>query len=150
MNKKQKTYLLLALVVIIWSFIGYYIYKYLNPDDPQIEIVSQQSFVPKMTTAKSNDFEITNYRDPFLGKTSTSKTSKGVLKSEAQNAVFPQVVYNGIIKGNRTKRYILTINSQQEMMMVGKTIQGVKLIRANSKQIIVSFNATNKTIFLQQ
>ena len=150
MNKKKKTYVLLVLVIIIWGFIGYYIYKYLNPDVPQIETISQKRFVPKMITAKSNDFAISNYRDPFLGSINTVKKPTGVLSSQVQQVVFPKVIYNGIVKGNNTKQFIISINNQQEMMKVGTTIQGVKLMQANSKQIIVRFNKISKTIMLQQ
>ncbi|MDG2194281.1 MAG: hypothetical protein P8K77_05410 [Polaribacter sp.] len=148
MTKKQKTTLLLVLVILIWSLIGYHIYKYLHPDVPVLSTVSQKKFVPQTSNSKNKEFTIANYRDPFLGKLVVAK-QKGI-KKQGQTVVFPQVVYNGIIKGNRRISYIVSINNQQEIMKLGQTIQRIKLVRASSKKITVRFQNTNKTIVLQQ
>jgi len=148
MTKKQKTYLLLTLVIIIWGFIGIYIYKYLNPDIPLVNATSKVKFTPKKVISKQTTFTISKYRDPFLGKIVATTQKTGISKD--QKVDFPQVIYHGSIKGNRKNAYIISINNQQEILKVGQSFQQVKLLQANSKRIIVRCKSITKSISLQQ
>ena len=150
MNKQQKTYGLLIAVLVIWGLIGYQIYTRLNTSTPELNAFTVHQSTFKKQQANENSFyEVkTEYRDPFLGKFPKKKeTIKRVLKPK-QIVTFPNVIYNGIIQGN-TKSYILTINNKQKLIKLGQELLGVKLLNANSKQVVVKFQGIKKTISLQ-
>ena len=147
MNKKRKTYLLLVLVIGVWGLIGYNIFSYLNPEAPHFEPQIQQQFTVHKETKQKDTLVISNYRDPFLGKI---KTNRKNLKTQNTPIInYPTVVYHGIVKGAKVKSYIISVHNQQELVKIGHTFLGVKLISANTKQIIITYKKVKKTIKLQ-
>jgi len=79
MNKKGKTYLLIAVVLGIWGTIGYQVYSKLSPDEtPILATNSSISFSPKQEITKDTFSISATHRDPFLGKPYQKKnTSSG-------------------------------------------------------------------------
>ena len=66
MNKKQKTYVLLVAVIIIWGAVIVQIIRYTAPDAPRIIEQKAIMFSPKpIQKAESYTIE-PNYRDPFF------------------------------------------------------------------------------------
>jgi hypothetical protein len=150
MNKQQKTYGLLIAVLVIWGVIGYRIYIRLNPSTPELEVFTVQSTFKKQRTVETSFYEVNaEYRDPFLGKFPKKKvTTKKTVKPK-QTIPFPNVIYNGVIQGNTSKTYILTINGKQELVKLGQELESVKLLSANKRQAVVKFQGVKKTIVLQ-
>jgi hypothetical protein len=151
MNKQQKTYFLLFTVLIIWGIIGYQIYIRLNPPITKLEKIElKNTFVPQQNIENTLYELSTTYRDPFLGEFPKKKNRnrKRIVKPKT-TVPFPSVVYNGVIGGGKSKSYILTINGRQDIVKLGKTFQDVKLLSANTKQIIVRFQGVKKIIQLQ-
>lgn len=150
-KQQQKTFLLVA-VLFIWGLIGYQIYKRLNPSASPLEVTPfSTSFIPEKKVENSYYKLAGNYRDPFLGKFAEKKkkiVKKRIVKMKP-TIHFPYLIYNGIIEGNQSKSYILTIDNQQQILKLGDTISGIKLLRANSKEAIVSFKEVKKIIPLQ-
>jgi len=147
MNKKQKTSLLLLLVIGIWGLIGHTIYRYLNPDELVYENQIQNPPIVKEGSKLTDSLIISNYRDPFLGKIKTKKK-----KHRSQGAIlinFPLVTYHGLVHGGNEKYYIISVQNEQEIMKIGQFFLNVKLISANAKQIAVSHKGTRKIIKLQ-
>ncbi|MGY0426912.1 MAG: hypothetical protein ACWIPI_08820, partial [Polaribacter sp.] len=107
----------------------------------------------KQQTIETSFYKVqADYRDPFLGKFPKKKrTIKRIKKTVKPKTTvpFPRVIYNGIIQGNKSKAYILTINGRQEIVKLGAKFQGVKLIKANTKQAVVKFRGVQKIILLQ-
>lgn len=153
MKKQQKTYLLLFAVLIIWSIIGYQIYSRLNPSTPKLEKVQVTSTFVKEKAGVTSFYKVSEtYRDPFLGKYPQKKKKKTIKKKivkQKSTTPFPNVVYNGIIKGSTSQSYILTINGRQEIIKLGKEIQKVTLIKANAKKAVVKFQGESKTLSRQ-
>ncbi len=148
MNKQQKTYLLLIAVLVIWSMIGYQIYFRLNPSTPEFETGSIQKKFQRQQAIEQSFYDLTPvYRDPFLGGFPKKKiVRKKTVVSKKSTIPFPNVQYNGMIRGNSRKSYILTVNGKQEIIKLGEVFQGVKLLRATKSEVRVKFEKETKTI----
>lgn len=149
MSKQQKTYLLLIIVVAVWGLIGYQIYNHLNPDVPSVKKVFAKKYIPKIQVKKEKYTLKGAYRDPFLGKMVTQKTTKR-RQEKKPTMPFPSIQYNGVVQGGKNTSYIITVDNQQEILKVGKTFQKITLVYANSTKIKVRFQGVTKVIQLHQ
>ncbi|WP_405610876.1 hypothetical protein [Polaribacter sp. Asnod1-A03] len=151
MTKQQKTYGLLILVLIIWGMIGYQFYMRLNPSTPELASQDIQTRFKRKQVVEQSFYVLKEaYRDPFLGGFPKKKiTRKKSIVPEKSIIPFPNVEYNGIIKGNGSKLYILTINRKQEIVKIGAFFEGVKLIKATDSTVLVRFNKETKKIVKQ-
>jgi len=152
LKKQQKIVVLLAAVVIIWGLIGQMIYKSLHPLVPEYNLPETSTFSFRETGTTAPFYEVAAaYRDPFLGKyPQKKKTIKRKIIKQKITVPFPNIIYNGMIEGNKTQSHILTINGQQEILKLGETFAQIKLIKANSKEAIVRFQGINKTFLLEE
>lgn len=151
MDKQQKIYLLLTATLIVWGIIGYQIYNRFNPKQEQVVATSTAKYEPQELTKKTSYSVNPEYRDPFLGKFSTTKktiTKKKGSKKNTKQKPFPKIIYNGIIEG-ASQSFIITINGNQETFTLKETINKVTLLKGNSEEITMSFNDETKT-FKQQ
>ena len=142
--------MLLALVLGIWGIIGYRIVSTINPSAP--EVVGQGfevAFKPK-TNIELDTFSIqTVNRDPFLGTLLVKKKPKRTFKKTMQpKVVWLPVLYHGSIskQNTKTKVFIVSINGRQNLMKIGQTINGVKLIKGNSNSVTLTYKRARKTI----
>ncbi len=150
MKNKTKTYILLALVLGVWGAIGYRIVSTINPSAPD---VAQQnfevSFSPK-TNIEVDTFSIRVVnRDPFLGTLLVkNKPKKTIRKTVQPKITWLPVLYHGSIskQNTKTKVFIISVSGQQNLMKIGQTINGVKLIRGNNNSVTVSYKGARKTI----
>ena len=151
MNKQKKTYILLAIVLVIWGLIGYQIYKRFNPTKPKLKTIKMQSSFIRKKNVENSFYELqTTYRDPFLGKFPVKKKVVKKRIEKPKKAVrFPKIIYNGMIEGSESPSFILTVKGKQEILKKGEIIQEVKLITANSEEAIVSYQGIKKTILKQ-
>lgn len=156
LNKQKKTYLLLTAVLLVWSIIGFQIYKKMNPSAIEENVLKVYSGKFNREELKEISFyEIKKiYRDPFLGviknKKRKIKLKKNLKKTKREKIIrFPNIRYNGIVAGEGTKCCILTIKNTQEILKLGDSINGVKLLEVKDKQIVVEFKEKKKIIKLQ-
>lgn len=151
MKKQQKTVWLVTAVLIIWGLIGYTFYKRMYPTVPETKRneISKTSF--KKIQQPTSFYEVKgDYRDPFLGKyPQKKKVVKRKIIEKKIEIQFPNIIYNGMVEGNKTTSYILTITGQQEILKLGGVFQEVTLLKANSKEAIVLFQGVKKTILLE-
>jgi type II secretory pathway component PulC len=152
MSKKGKTYILLAVVLGIWGTIGYQIFIKFSPVETSIVATnSDVNFTPKKVIEEDTFSINSEHRDPFLGKPyrqkQVSKTKKSTT-AKKDSIVFPSIAYKGVISKQQSSQniYIISINGQQQLFKVGKTIQDLKLLKGNKKSVIVSFKGKRKTI----
>lgn len=146
MKNKKKTYSLLIMVICIWSYVGFRIIRTVKPkalvtnsDNTQI------MFKPKAIKEKDT-FSIQPVdRDPFLG-TILVKEKKVIPKAKHTNINWMPITYHGVINkhNNKTPVYIISIGDQQYFMKPFQVINGVKLINANSKEILVTYKGERK------
>jgi type II secretory pathway component PulC len=144
---------LLVLVLAIWGIIGYRIVSTIKPKAPNI---SQQNmdvaFNPNINT-KIETFSIQLMdRDPFLGTLYNKKPSPSSTKHKSTPPIiWPGITFQGIIskQNSKEKICILSINGQQHIMKAGKVIEGIKLLKINKKDILVSYKGQSKIIVKQ-
>lgn len=152
MKKQQKTYLLLTAVIVIWGLIGYQIYNRLNPSTPELETLAIENKFQRQEISEQSFYKLKEmYRDPFLGKFPKKKsTIRKINQQKTKSTIpFPSVVYNGVIEGNNSKSYILTVKGKQQIIKKGEMFQGVKLIKATKEEATVKFQNETKTIVKQ-
>jgi hypothetical protein len=153
LKNKTKTYVLLVAVLGIWGMIGYKILNGLNPEIPK---TSNQdlgiTFEPKHNTA-IDTFSISPIeRDPFLGTLATNKKShksykvKPLTLKAIEN--IPTVTYSGLVQKENTSNqiFVVNINTNQYLLKKGQTADSVKLVRGNSKEIVIHYKNKLQTI----
>jgi hypothetical protein len=148
LTKQQKTVGLLVAVLIVWGAIGYQIFMRLQPNSGTTAIEIQRTFTPQKYTEKEFHTIKEPYRDPFLGKFPATKVIR-TKKVKKLTVVFPSIVYNGIISGNTSQSYILTINGRQELFKLKETLNEVTLLKATVEEVKISYKGNKKTILLQ-
>ncbi|MGV8947180.1 MAG: hypothetical protein ACOH1N_12175 [Lutibacter sp.] len=156
MKSKKNTYFLIPVALIIWAFIGYKIYATLNSNN-DVNIVDNNTIEFKPEEIKEVEkFTINaNYRDPFLGKLyhNSAKPGNPVKMKVKPMVVFPEITFNGMVapkEADRATLFLIAINNKQQLLSVGKQIDGVKLLKGNSKEITIDFQKNKKTIQIQQ
>ncbi len=153
MKKNTKTYSLLVVVLAIWSTIGHQIFNGLNDNMPDIvEEKIDLAFRPKTRTV-ADTFSIQSLdRDPFLG---TLRHRKKPSITEQTNRILSDsmtpISYHGLVKRHNStnQMFVININGNQVLIKKGREINGVKLIRGNSKEIVVRHNNMKTTISKQ-
>ncbi len=155
MQNNLKTYVLLAVVVLIWGIIGYKIISWMNQDEAPIPQATFSEFKPKQLKSRDTFSIVADYRDPFLGSFESQTTSKRITKSSLPiKTTLPEVsiVYTGIITDTETKSniYFITINGQQYLMNLKDKIQEVQLVSGNSIAIKVKYHNQLMTIPIQK
>lgn len=151
MKNKTKTYILLVAVLTIWGIVGFRMVSTLNPDTPKV--VQQDEtvlFTPK-TEADVERFDVQpSERDPFLGTMYTQKKTKAKPKvlHKKEPLVWPAILYHGDVskQGSNAKICVISINGQQHIIKVNQKMDGVKLLKANSTEILVSYKGATKSI----
>lgn len=154
MKSKKNLYFLVPAVLIIWSLIGYRIYKAIaSPKTPTNIVINNSEFKPtKINTTKPYNIKA-NYRDPFLGTMArSSKKKKATSKKTKEVVVFPKIVYKGMIAPktkNKPAVYLIQINGKQNFLKVNAIIDEVKLIKGNNKEVVLEYKKTRKSFPIQ-
>lgn len=148
MIKQQKTVGLLVAVLIVWGAIGYQVFMRLQSNSGITAVEINSTFTPQKYTEKEFYTIKEPYRDPFSGKFPSTKVIR-TKKVKNLTVVFPSIVYNGIISGNTSQSYILTINGRQEVFKLKETNNEVTLLKATVEKVMISYKGNKKTILLQ-
>lgn len=158
MKAKKNIYFLLFLVILIWSLIGYKVFKTLKSPEDFI-VFDKMPYLKNNSIEKRERFSINLiHRDPFLGKIGLKKRNTKPSKSRRKIVdslgvvPFPKVVYKGFITPktiNKSKVFLVVINGVQHFLSKGDKKEKVVLLYGNSKHIKVSFQGVEKVIFLE-
>ncbi len=154
MKKKNKTYVLLAIVLGIWGIIIFqFIGAFNPPSEEEVQAPSDQVFVPKKAKERELFALALDYRDPFLGTAVAPK--KKTLKpkvSAPPKPVVPakSIQYTGFIqqKNSKQKVFFVTVEGQQRMMKLNDTFQEVRLVKGTKSSIRVKYNGKTENIDL--
>ena len=150
MKSKLSTYLLIVAVAGIWGTISYKVISGINADPPEVAVTTPMSGFNPKPIEKKETFSISEVdRDPFLGTLERKnkpkeKNTRRPMVSKPVNV--PKIDFAGIVKNGNNQVFVITINGKQHLMRKGQTIDAVKLLSGNSKQIVVRFNNTNSVI----
>ncbi|WP_437368397.1 hypothetical protein [Maribacter litoralis] len=155
MKKQHKTYLLLAVVLLVWGMIGYKFVSAINPSvESNDKVVVADKFVPKEIKEREQFTIVAEYRDPFLGtiRNPASNRRKKVSIIVKKDLPKKNIVYTGFItdKGSKQKIFFVTIDGQQQMMGLKDTFKEVKLVQGTNSYIKVSYNGILEKIILAQ
>ena len=152
MNKNQKTYLLLAAVIIVWGAIGFQVYGYLNPSTSDVNPIIGERFIPNEEIENVTYNISPDYRDPFFGKIYRKPKPKVKKKKiiQKQKVVFPRISYDGVISNDGNKTFLISINGVQEIFTVKQSIGGVELIRGNNNEVTLKYKGSTKKYSLGQ
>lgn len=151
MKNKTKTYILLATVLAVWGTIAY---KFVNGLSPDVSEIARQdfdvSFKPK-TNIKSDTFSIKNVeRDPFLGTLASNKKRNTSSVNTTTKAIGNslRITYGGIIKKQNSSDqvFVININDNQYLLRKGQVADSVKLVKGNTKEIVVRYKNKSQTI----
>lgn len=146
MKQKTKTYILLAVVLVIWGIVGYNIYSsvYGNTTNIISDTMSQEVSFRKRKVEDMKVFSLHIHdSDPFLGTIKKKRSLKPeVVKRQVvdDSASEIQVVYAGMVKTDTAKGksiYFLRINGTRYLMHIGDIAAKVKLIRGTENQITI-------------
>jgi len=154
MKQKTKTYVLLAVVLVIWGIVGYNIYSsvYGNTTNEVVDAGSPGTSFKKKKIKGNNDFSLHAHdRDPFLGTIKKKQLKPTVVKRPAVNSSAPetQVAYAGMVKTGASKGesiYFIRINGARHLMHIGDKVSKVKLIRGDETQITVLVGGKQRTV----
>ncbi|WP_075343325.1 hypothetical protein [Tenacibaculum agarivorans] len=147
MKKQQKTYILLVVVILIWSVVGFQFFGYLNAHTEDIPEINYKKFTPKATQKKERYKVAEHTRDPFLDKyKSVAKKKTTSNRKKVSTIPFPNTSYQGIVMNKNSKSFIVTINGNQHIMKTGSVINGVKLVSGNSNTIRLRYQGQTKTV----
>ena len=145
--------MLLIAVISIWGIIGYKIINGLSPDEPQANIQEFEATFKPEAINKVKSFSIQKVeRDPFLGTLASNNKKKkaSTLKPNMQKAIknSPLITYAGLVKKQDASNqvFVVNINNNQYLLKKGQIADSVKLIRGNTKEIVVSYNNKLQTI----
>ena len=150
-NKKRTGYLLLAVILIYGAVIARFFM--LSNEGGNIEFIPEEVATFKPTEYKVKEsFSIDNdYRDPFLGtlsKRDQSTITQRVKTKPIEDTYFPTIKYMGVISdaGSNKRVLSLRINGKEYITKVGSTVDSVRVVSGNIKNVTVSYKGKRKVI----
>jgi hypothetical protein len=149
--KNTKTYLLLAVVLLIWGIIGCKIYNALSPDTPEPRQFTAIKFNPQVKSEKDTFSISAGYRDPFLGTMPKKRITK-VSKPKKKEVLKRAISFTGSIinKNANSSIFFVTIEGAQFLMKPGQSHKEVTLVNGTAKNIRVRYSGITETIPLQE
>ncbi|MEQ8358194.1 MAG: hypothetical protein RH860_01820 [Cytophagales bacterium] len=157
MKKKLTTYLLLALVLAIWTVILYRIINQLNTGDKQssIPVNEIQNSIRKDNLKQKYQF-VFDYRDPFLKnnykrvafvkKETNNNFNQRQRPPRRQDKFLANIEYFGTIKKGSENLAILAWEGKNKIVKRGVEIDNFRIKAIYSDSLILSRDDENYTI----
>lgn len=137
-RSKITTTLLTLAAVAVWCIIGYKIYQWISPKEPQ----SVSVMAPKVENdSQVEDSLMLDYRDPFLGIIRESRVADNHYNPEpAPEPVMPSLAYKGLISDrNGVVKAMISHDGRLDGYTKGAVIDGVCVTDINAEYIIVKW-----------
>lgn len=154
MQKNTKTYLLLAVVLLIWGLIGYKIFNWMPDNDEAMVLSTKVDYKPKQIKERDTFSIVANYRDPFLESAPEKVIAPKKNLSTQPKAEEPtiDIRYTGFITdgSSHQKIFFVTINGQQKMMKLNDKVADVTLLAGSKETIKVSYQKKQITLVLEK
>ena len=149
MKKEHKIYILVIIVITVWGIIGVQVFNHFTPKEIELPTVNKQIIFNKREFNKRENYTVKEHtRDPFLGKSLDAPRKQTKRKKVVAPISFPSIIYNGMIQSGKNQSYVISINGNQNIQKIGQTINSVKLLSGNKKEIKVSYKGNSKTVIL--
>lgn len=151
LKNRSKTYLLLAIVAVLWGILIFKFASDLSDDSLPSQSFEISSFKAPKNTKKDTTPLLNIDRDPFLGtpyvsKSSSQKSTKVPVKKVIN---WPQIKYKGMVKGENNSSFIVQINGQDKIFNRGEELDSIILIRGNASKATLRFKGISKEFELQ-
>jgi hypothetical protein len=160
MKNKKNIYILLPIVLFVWSAVLYQVFSFSNNDEV-ISTNNPEFIIKPLKVKERQSFVINvNYRDPFLGKmyapqtVSKIKTEKSTIKKTPkvqETLVWPVILYKGMISDtkDKTKIFMIIIDGQNHYMKIGDTENEVYLKSGDKESVYVKYKGNLNLIMIQ-
>ena len=145
--KKNKKLTPVALLVVLLAYggIAYYFIRDFGSDKivvPETKITGSFS-IPEASKRKEIEL-LPGSRDPFLGTTNSNKKKSSSSSTQKAEVVWPQILYKGEVKGEKSSTYIIQINGVDLILNKGEEIGEIKLLRGTSQKVILRYQGQSK------
>jgi hypothetical protein len=160
MKNKKNIYILLPIVLFVWSAVLYQVFSFTNNDE--IISANDPEFIIKPLKVKQRQSFVidVNYRDPFLGKMylaqtiSKVKTEKSTIKKTPnvqETLVWPVILYKGMISDTKDKAkiFMIIIDGQNHYMKIGDTENEIYLKSGDKESVYVKYKGNLNLIMIQ-
>ena len=146
---KKGLYILLPVVVLIWSAIIFQVLDAFDDDDPVITASNTVSFV-NIETKEREKFTLGIVdRDPFLGTIYRPKKVVNINpkpRVKKQEIVWPSIKYKGLVsdQNNASSIYLIEINGSDQLMKVNDTFDEVTFSKGSNNTIKLRYKGKTK------
>ena len=149
-SKKNTTYLLLGVILIYGAIVVRFFMLRSDNTESILTTNTVANFNPKNYEVQQEFIIENNHRDPFLGTLPTTrttrKTNSAPVKFQKSSEYYPTVQYRGIVSDTDSNRKVisLVVNGQEYIIREGKTVDSVKILSGNSKELKVVYKGTTR------
>ncbi|MFW5852299.1 MAG: hypothetical protein ACOCWB_08750 [Bacteroidota bacterium] len=163
MKKKNVTYLLLVIVIVVWGIILYKIYEYISTDSDKSSPMAIDTTSFQETTIPTDTFSLSlDYQDPFLKKQlnyrtkpsltkkhshTPKKTQPKITKQTIQKTIWPHITYDGMIRSDETNLALLQINNQSYIIALGEEEKNIHVKQLFQDSILLLYKDEEKYFF---
>lgn len=152
MKSKRNQYLLLALVVLIWSLV---IYRFLSVSDTEengigaILITKNQE---PINVKKENYAYRLNYRDPFLKESGTAPSRQNPVRYDhpalRTKQIIPDIKFTGVVTSDNRTTGILQIENKSHIVSEGDEIDHFKVKSIQMDRLFIYFIPLDSSFYL--
>lgn len=153
--KKSKTYILLVVVVIVWGFLLFKVYKAFFGEKDQILIQynRKEKRLEDSSPIDTTQIEYPN-RDPFLGTLYKPKSIVETItrpkprKIITYDSIFSGIIYKGYMQSKKDSSYLYIINYNQRSLVLkpNDKFGEITFLGGDAEGIQVKFKTKTKTI----
>jgi len=151
---KKGTYILLAIVCLIWIGIAVEIVNAFSDNDESVAAVNTPILNKKIESIDKEVFSVqTVNRDPFLGtlqkKRIVKKPQKKITKPK-KTIRWPRIDYKGIITDKSSKAvFLIEVNGVVQLMKKGIAQSDLILIRGDKSSVTLLYEKERKDFMLK-
>lgn len=158
MKNKRNIYILLPVVLGIWSLVIYQFFSF-GTVEAIVEQPQSNLYTKPYEYKEPQKIAIeTNYRDPFLGTVDVPAKSLNKLKLEKKivkvkpipKIIWPEIQYKGVLSDVKEKKktFLLIINGKNCFMSIGDTANGILLKSGDKESIYVKYQGELNLIMI--
>lgn len=148
-KNKKSLYILFPLVIGVWGLVIYRVIEGQSGDRPIVQRVTTNTKSSDLRhEIKRDSIKIKKLtRDPFLG-TSYQPAPKGKVKAVKEKVNWPSISIHGKVgdKTHQNQVYIIAIGNQPYTIKKGETIDGITLLQATDKGVILRYQEEVKSL----
>ena len=157
MKKKNISYVLFPVVILIWGYVAYLIF-YPKPEEISSVVYTSEK-IQKIALQKDSFKLQLNYPDPFLANQVQNRKIKEENKQDQKEPVkpkqvakpvvkWPSVSYKGMVKNQSSEKQeiaLIAIENKEQLIRVGDIYSEIELVFLDKDSIQLQFKEVIKT-----